>query len=113
MKKMDKEVLLSTMKNQKINKENHVFAIESDAGGFSPRGFSIDSNDEKFKIIEKWSIYFKPYFIHYFEKGGIGADISFLKNKNNVLVDFRPDSQRYFEYHHSENDVFHQLTKGN
>ena len=48
----------------KAKKENHVFAIESDAGGFSPRGFSIDSNDEKFKIIEKWSIYFKPYFIN-------------------------------------------------
>ena len=95
----------------KAKKENHVFAIESDAGGFSPRGFSIDSNDEKFKIIEKWSIYFKPYLIHYFEKGGSGADISFLKSKNNVLVGLRPDSQRYFEYHHSENDVFSSINK--
>ena len=95
----------------KIKKENHVFAIESDAGGFTPRGFSIDSNDEKFKIIENWSTYFKPFFIHYFEKGGSGADISFLKDKNNVLVGFRPDSQRYFEYHHSENDVFSSINK--
>ena len=95
----------------KIKKENHVFAIESDAGGFTPRGFSIDSNDEKFKIIENWSTYFKPFFIHYFDKGGSGADISFLKNKNNVLVGFRPDSQRYFEYHHSENDVFSSINK--
>ena len=95
----------------KIKKENHVFAIESDAGGFTPRGFSIDSNDEKFKIIENWSTYFKPYFIHYFEKGGSAADISFLKNKNNVLVGFRPDSQRYFEYHHSENDIFSSINK--
>ncbi len=95
----------------KNNKENHVFAIESDTGGFSPSGFSIDSNEEKFKIIEKWSIYFKPYLIHHFEKGVSGADISFLKNKNNVLVDFRTDSQRYFEYHHSENDVFSSINK--
>ena len=95
----------------KAKKENHVFAIESDAGGFSPRGFSIDSNDEKFKIIENWSIYFKPYLIYYFEKGGSGADISFLKSKNNVLVGLRPDSQRYFEYHHSENDVFSSINK--
>ena len=95
----------------KAKNENHVFAIESDAGGFSPRGFSIDSNDEKFKIIEKWSIYFKPYLIHHFEKGRSGADISFLKNKNNVLVGFRTDSQRYFEYHHSENDVFSSINK--
>tara|TARA_B000000557_G_scaffold138524_1_gene112377 strand:- start:197 stop:1579 length:1383 start_codon:yes stop_codon:yes gene_type:complete len=95
----------------KSKKENHVFAIESDAGGFSPRGFSIDSNDEKFKIIENWSIYFKPYLIYYFEKGGSGADISLLKSKNNVLVGLRPDSQRYFEYHHSENDVFSSINK--
>ena len=95
----------------KIKKENHVFAIESDTGGFSPSGFSIDSNEEKFKIIEKWSTYFKPYLIHHFEKGGSGADISFLKNKNNVLVGFRTDSQRYFDYHHSENDVFSSINK--
>ncbi len=95
----------------KINKENHVFAIESDAGGFTPRGFSIDSNKEKFQIIENWRNYFKPYFIHYFEKGESGADISYLKNKNNVLVGFKPDSQRYFEYHHSENDVFSSINK--
>ena len=88
-----------------------MFAIESDTGGFTPRGFSIDSNEEKFQIIENWRNYFKPYFIHYFEKGESGADISYLKNKNNVLVGFKPDSQRYFEYHHSENDVFSSINK--
>ena len=95
----------------KIKNENHVFAIESDAGGFTPRGFSVDSNDDKFKIISNWSKYFKPYFIHHFEKGGSGADISYLKNEENVLVGFRPDSQRYFDYHHSENDVFSSVNK--
>ena len=95
----------------KIKNENHVFAIESDAGGFTPRGFSVESNDDKFRIISNWSKYFKPYFIHYFEKGGSGADISYLKNEENVLVGFRPDSQRYFDYHHSENDVFSSVNK--
>ena len=88
-----------------------MFAIESDAGGFTPRGFTIDSNEEKFQIIKKWSILFRPYFVHYFEKGESGADISFLKNKNNVLVGFKTDSQRYFEYHHSENDIFSSINK--
>ena len=67
--------------------------------GFTPKGFSVDSNDDKFKIISNWSKYFKPYFINYFKKGGSGADISYLKNEENVLVGFRPDSQRYFDYH--------------
>ena len=95
----------------KMKNENHVFAIESDAGGFTPRGFCIDSKDNKFEIIRNWSNYLKPYFIHYFEKGVSGADISFLKNENNVLVGFKPDSQRYFDYHHSENDVFSSVNK--
>ena len=71
----------------------------------------VDSNDDKFKIISNWSKYFKPYFVHYFEKGRSGADISYLKNEENVLVGFRPDSQRYFDYHHSENDVFSSVNK--
>ncbi len=95
----------------KISKENHVFAIESNTGGFTPSGFSIDSNEEKFQIIENWSSYFRPYFIHYFEQGKSGADISFLKNKDNVLVGFKTDSQRYFDYHHSENDIFSSINK--
>ena len=95
----------------KMKNENHVFAIESDAGGFTPRGFCIDSKDNKFEIIKNWSNYLKPFFIHYFEKGGSGADISFLKNENNVLVGLKPDSQRYFDYHHSENDVFSSVNK--
>ncbi len=110
-KENGKKGAIKYTEESKIKNENHVFAIESDAGGFTPRGFSIDSNEEKFLIIEKWSIYFKPYFINYFEKGGSGANISFLKNKSNVLVGFRPDSQRYFEYHHSENDVFSSINK--
>mgnify|MGYP001160221541 FL=1 len=93
------------------NNDSHLLAIESDAGGFSPRGFSIDTNDENFIKINKWKTYFKPYQIHYFERGESGADIVFLKNKTNTLIGLRPDSQRYFEYHHSENDTFEAINK--
>jgi len=92
-------------------KENHVLALESDAGGFSPRGFSIDSNDENYKKIITWKPYFKPYQIHYFEKGGSGSDIEFLKTKNNTLIGLRPDSQRYFDYHHTSIDTFDAINK--
>ena len=30
----------------KRNNENHVFALESDSGGFTPRGFSFDCDQE-------------------------------------------------------------------
>ena len=95
----------------KKNSLNHIFALESDAGGFSPRGFSFTSNDENFEKISKWKNLFKPYLIHYFERGGSGADISALQTNDNVLAGLRPDSQRYFDFHHAANDTFDAINK--
>ncbi len=91
--------------------ERHVFALESDAGGFTPRGFSFDIDDANFKQVKSWEPLFKPYYIHYFEKGGSGADIGPLKNPGTVLAGLRPDSQRYFDYHHAANDTFDAVNK--
>lgn len=93
------------------NNENHVFALESDSGGFTPRGFSFDCTDENFKQIEAWKNLFEPYNIHMFNKGGSGADIGPLKDGKIVLAGLRPDSQRYFEHHHSDNDTFVHVNK--
>lgn len=93
------------------NNENHVFALESDAGGFTPRGFSIDTTEEKLKTIQSWAPYFEPYLIHLFVKGGSGADIAPLKTADNVLAGLRPDSQRYFDFHHAANDTFDAINK--
>ena len=93
------------------NNENHVFALESDAGGFTPRGFSVDTTEEKFKTIQSWTTYFEPYLIHLFVKGGSGADIAPLKTADNVLAGLRPDSQRYFDFHHAANDTFDAINK--
>ena len=95
----------------KEKNENHIFALESDAGGFTPRGFSFDCSDLMFSKIESWIPLFKPYLIHYFEKGGSGADIGPLKNENMVLAGLRPDSQRYFDHHHAANDTFEHVNK--
>ena len=90
--------------------ENHVFALESDSGGFTPRGFSFDCSDENFEKVVSWKSLFKPYLIHYFEKGGRGADVGPLKG-DNVLCGLRPDSQRYFDHHHAANDTFEHVNK--
>lgn len=91
--------------------ERHIFALESDAGGFTPRGFSFDCSDKNFSQIQSWKPLFKPYLIHYFEKGGSGADIGPLKTNSNVMAGLRPDSQRYFDYHHAANDTFDAVNK--
>ncbi|RXJ50603.1 M20/M25/M40 family metallo-hydrolase [Gelidibacter gilvus] len=95
----------------KSKKENHIFALESDSGGFTPRGFSFDCSDEVFNKVLAWQDLFKPYLIHYFEKGGSGADIGPLKSDTIVLAGLKPDSQRYFDYHHAATDVFSAVNK--
>tara|TARA_B110000285_G_scaffold234136_1_gene310043 strand:- start:1154 stop:2548 length:1395 start_codon:yes stop_codon:yes gene_type:complete len=91
--------------------EKHVFALESDAGGFTPRGFSFDCDDLNFELVRGWEALFKPYLIHFFERGGSGADIGPLKKPGMVLAGLRPDSQRYFDYHHAANDTFDAVNK--
>lgn len=95
----------------KQKNEKHVFALESDAGGFTPRGFSFDCSEENFEQILGWRKLFEPYLVHMFVKGGSGADIKPLKDDNIVLAGLRPDSQRYFDHHHAENDTFEHVNK--
>ncbi|PKV52337.1 peptidase M28-like protein [Aquimarina sp. MAR_2010_214] len=91
--------------------ENHVFALESDSGGFTPRGFSFDCDDANFAQVLSWKPLFEPYLIHSFTQGGSGADIGPLKKEGIVLAGLRPDSQRYFDYHHAKNDTFDAVNK--
>ena len=93
------------------NKENHIFALESDSGGFTPRGFSIEADDANFDKIITWKNLFEPYLIHIFRKGHTGVDIGPLKSEKIVKVALQPDSQRYFDYHHAANDTFEAVNK--
>lgn len=93
-------------------KEVHLFALESDAGGFSPRGISLDMDDSKIKQIQSWLPLFIPYGAYLLEKGYGGVDINPLKYKMGVPVaGLVPDSQRYFDIHHNEADTFDKVNK--
>ncbi len=96
------------------NKEFHLAAIESDAGGFTPRGFSCEGTDaifmEKFSKVIEWLPLLEAYDLS-ITTGGSGADIGPLKSQNGLLFGFRPDSQRYFDYHHTEMDTFDTVNK--
>lgn len=93
------------------NKENHLFALESDSGGFSPRGFSIESDAASYAKILGYKSLFEPYLIHSFVKGRGGSDIEPLTSKIMVKAGLKPDSQRYFDYHHAANDTFDAINK--
>lgn len=98
----------------KENGEIHLAAIESDGGGFTPRGFTFQSiSAEALKHInESWSNLLKPYLADHLDAGGSGSDIEPLSiYRNAVLMGYRADSQRYFDIHHSSNDVFENVNK--
>ena len=94
--------------------EYHLAAIESDRGGFTPRGFTVDGHEEvfidKFKQVIAWLPLLEPYGLG-LSKGGSGADIGGLKDQKGLLFGFEPDSQRYFDYHHTPIDGFDVVNK--
>ena len=94
-----------------LKNEKHFFALESDAGGFTPRGFSFDTSEKEFKTIKKFENLFAKYGMDNFFIGGSGADIGPLKNGEVILAGLRPDTQRYFDYHHAASDTFDKINK--
>jgi len=94
----------------RLKNEKHFFAIESDAGGFTPRSISFDTSDKEFKNLTKFEDYFKDYGVS-FLLGGSGADINPLKDGHIILAGLRPDPQRYFDYHHAASDTFDKINK--
>jgi len=94
--------------------EFHLAAIESDRGGFTPRGFTMDALPEVFNQrapkATAWLPLLEPYGLT-FEKGGSGADIRGLRDQKGLLFGFLPDSQRYFDYHHTAIDRFEAVNK--
>lgn len=92
--------------------EKHIFALESDAGGFTPRGFGFTTSPDKLNKIMEWKSLFLPYGVYDFRQGGGGSDIGPLNRKlGTSLAGLSPDGQRYFDVHHARNDVFENVNK--
>lgn len=95
----------------KLKNEKHIVAIESDAGGFSPRGFSSDGPASIKTKLTSWKPLFEPYGVYSFDHTGGGSDIEPLKEQAVPLMELLPDSQRYFDYHHTPIDTFDAVNK--
>jgi len=95
----------------KKKEEKHVFALGTDAGGYSPRGFSLDMSPQRRKQVFEWKNYFLPYGVYDFEQTQAIQDISPLKKLDIPLAELVVDTQRYFDYHHSVQDTFDKVNK--
>jgi len=95
--------------NIQKKKEKHIFAIESDGGGFTPIGIALVMDAEKRSQVQSWRNLFLPYGLHNFELQYAGTDIEPMSKLGVPLAELVPDSQRYFEIHHSEEDTFDKV----
>lgn len=95
----------------KENNEKHIAALETDAGGYTPRGFGVDTTNNLYNTVIKWEKLLAPYYCERFAKEGGGADLIALEKLGVPCIGFEPDTQRYFDIHHTAQDTFDKINK--
>jgi hypothetical protein len=96
----------------KSKNEKHILAIESDAGGFTPRSLGLTGTDDQFKKFKSWQPLIAPYGCSEFVTGGGGSDVGPLNRAmKTATASMNPDTQRYFDIHHARSDVFEAVNK--
>ncbi|WP_316795116.1 M28 family peptidase [Pedobacter agri] len=92
-----------------LSGEKHIAVLESDAGGFSPRGFRIDGNPEAVAKIKSWKSLLTPYKVDDIQPDQRGIDLIPMKDISKVLISLTCDDQRFFDIHHSGLDTFDKI----
>ncbi len=112
---MNEEYGLDGAKKYALNaletNEVHLAAIESDGGSGAPRGFGIDGSEATVEMVRKYRELFAPYGIFEFPSSHSGADVGQLDKNKTLLIGYRADNQRYFDYHHAANDTFEHVNR--
>lgn len=94
----------------KASGERHVAGIESDSGGFAPRGFSTSLTDAKARKVRSWLPALALVEADRLKTGGGGgADVAPLGAMGTALFGLEVESQRYFDYHHSTKDTLDKV----
>ena len=99
------------LESLKKSNEPHIFALESDSGGFTPRSFTLGMSPEKAKEMKKWEKLFNPYGIFEFAGDYSGVDIEPLRELKIPTSELVTDSQRYFDIHHTPEDTFEKVNR--
>jgi Zn-dependent M28 family amino/carboxypeptidase len=89
--------------------ERHLAAIESDRGGFLPLGLGIGATGTAYDKVKAWEPLFQAIGLQWLRPGGGGVDIAPLAASGTVLMGLVPDSQRYFDVHHSGIDTIEKV----
>ncbi len=89
--------------------EKHIAALESDAGSHTPRGFSVKGDSTLLQKVLRWKPLFEMLDAGKINIGYAGVDVDPLVATGVPGFGLVPDNQRYFDYHHSDNDTFDKV----
>lgn len=89
--------------------EKHIAAMESDRGGFAPRGFDVQADSNVLKKVREWQPLFETLLAGEIAMGYGGVDISALVEKGVPGFGLSVETHRYFDIHHSDNDTIDKV----
>ncbi len=89
--------------------DNHVVAIESDAGVFKPQGFGFSGSVEAMDIVRKISQLLINLDADEITEGGRAADVAPLNDEGVPVMSLKVDGSKYFWYHHTNADTFDKV----
>ena len=95
----------------KASLDNHILAIESDAGVFKPSGFGFSGTDDALAILQDIGTLLKPIESGIVTKGGGGADIEPIMREGVPGMGLRVEGSKYFWYHHTNADTWDKLDR--
>ena len=91
-------------------KEVHLLALESDNGGYQPIGFQLGNTaGDAPARAARWRTLLEPYRLNVFESGPGGADVGPLIEHGATVGEIIPESQRYFNFHHTTIDTMDKV----
>lgn len=94
----------------KASKEKALAAIESDSGGFAPRGFGTSLKGRRADRLRKWLPALSVVEAERLTPGGeTGADVEDLTVLGTATFGLDVEMQRYFDYHHSDKDTIDKV----
>ena len=89
--------------------DDHILAIESDGGVFSPEGFGFTGSDAARTLVQDIANLLEPIGSNFIGDSGGGADIGPIMREGVPGMGLRVDGSKYFWYHHTNADAIDKL----
>ena len=89
--------------------DDHILAIESDGGVFSPEGFGFTGSDAARTLVKDIANLLEPIGSNFIGDSGGGADIDPIMREGVPGMGLRVDGSKYFWYHHTNADAIDKL----